>query len=63
MSNGLLELRIKGQEGIGRVFYCTLVGKRIVMLHGFIKKSQKTPSKELLIAKRRMAEVVEHESS
>ena len=63
MSGGLFELRIKGQEGIGRVFYCTLVGQRIVMLHGFIKKSQKTPPKELRIAKRRMAEVVENESS
>lgn len=63
MSNGLFELRIKGQEGIGRVFYCTLVGQRIVMLHGFIKKSQKTPPKELRIAKRRMSEVVENESS
>ncbi|WP_030006107.1 type II toxin-antitoxin system RelE/ParE family toxin [Picosynechococcus sp. NKBG042902] len=57
MSDGLFELRIKGREGIARVFYCTLVGKRIVMLHGFVKKSQKTPAKELKIAKRRMSEV------
>jgi phage-related protein len=63
MSGGLFELRIKGQEGISRVFYCTLVGQRIVMLRGFIKKSQKTPPKELRIAKRRMAEVVKNESS
>jgi phage-related protein len=62
MSNGLFELRIKGQEGIGRVFYCTLVGQRILMLHGFIKKSQKTPVKELRIAKRRMAEVAGNEA-
>lgn len=62
MSNGLFELRIKGQEGIGRVFYCTLVGQRIAMLHGFIKKSQKTPPKELRIAKRRMAEVAGNEA-
>ncbi|QCS48972.1 type II toxin-antitoxin system RelE/ParE family toxin [Picosynechococcus sp. PCC 11901] len=58
MSDGLFELRIKkGREGIARVFYCTLVGKRLVMLHGFVKKSQKTPAKELRIAKRRMSEV------
>jgi len=62
MSSGLFELRIKGQEGIGRVFYCTLVGQRILMLHGFIKKSQKTPLKELRIAKRRMAEVAGNEA-
>ena len=62
MSDGLFELRIKGREGIGRVFYCTLVGKRIVMLHGFVKKSQKTPSKELKIAKRRLAEIKKYDS-
>lgn len=63
MSDGLFELRVKGKEGIARVFYCTLVGQRIVMLHGFVKKTQKTPGKELRIAKRRMAEVKENESS
>ncbi len=57
MKNGLFELRMKSKEGIGRVFYCTLVGKRIVMLHSFIKKSQKTPSNELKIAVSRMKEV------
>jgi len=57
LSGGLFELRVKGQEGIARIFYCTLVGRRIVMLHGFIKKSQKTPDKELKVARRRMSEV------
>lgn len=57
MSDGLFELRVKGKEGIARVFYCTLVGQRIVMLHGFIKKSQKTPPKELKLARERLAEV------
>ena len=57
MSDGLFELRIKGKEGIARVFYCTLVGQRIVMLHGFIKKSEKTPPKELKLARERLAEV------
>lgn len=57
LKNGLFELRMKSKEGIGRVFYCTLVGKRIVMLHSFIKKSQKTPSSELKIAVSRMKEV------
>jgi len=54
---GLFELRLKAAEGIARVFYCTLVGRRIVMLHQFIKKSEKTPRKELEIAKRRMKEM------
>jgi phage-related protein len=54
---GLFELRLKGAEGIARVFYCTLVGRRIVMLHCFVKKTQKTPPGELRIAKNRMKEV------
>ena len=57
MSVGLFELRVKGKEGIARVFYCTLVGQRIVMLHGFAKKSQQTPPKELKLARQRLAEV------
>lgn len=55
--SGLFELRIKGAEGIARVFFCTLVRQEIVMLHSFIKKTQKTPGKELKIAKERMKEL------
>lgn len=54
---GLFELRMKGAEGIARVFYCTLVGRRIVMLHSFVKKTQKTPPNERRIAETRMKEV------
>jgi len=57
MSNGLFELRMKSKEGIGRVLYCTLVGRHIVMLHAFVKKSQKTPSNDMKIAISRMKEV------
>lgn len=57
---GLFELRLKAHEGIGRVFYCTLVGKRIVILHSFIKKTQKTPTQELQIATSRLKEVKNH---
>jgi phage-related protein len=57
MSEGLFELRVRDQEGIARVFYCTLIGKRIVMLHGFIKKTQKTPAKDSKLARKRLLEV------
>jgi len=57
MGVGLFELRLMGAEGIARVMYCTLSGKRIVMLHGFIKKTQKTPRTELETALRRMKEI------
>ena len=59
MRRGLFELRIKAAEGIARVFYCTAVERRIVILHQFIKKSEKTPSRELDIALRRMKELVD----
>lgn len=55
--NGLFELRLKGAEGIARVFFCTLIGKRIVMLHSFVKKTSKTPQRELAIAESRLKEL------
>jgi phage-related protein len=55
--NGLFELRLKGTEGIARVFFCTVVAKRIVMLHSFVKKTNKTPIRELEIAKSRLQEI------
>lgn len=54
---GLFELRLKGAEGIARVFYCTLVGRRIIMLHSFVKKSDKTPPAERRIAEHRLKEI------
>jgi phage-related protein len=57
MGNGLFELRPTGKEGIGRVFYCTQVGWRIIMPHSFIKKTQETPERELAIARKRLKEI------
>jgi phage-related protein len=58
MGGGLFELRPKGREGIARVFYCTQVGKRIIVLHSFIKKTNETPKRELGIARKRQREVI-----
>ena len=55
--DGLFELRPHGRTGIGRAFYCYLVGKRVVVLHAFIKKSQQTPDSELKLARKRLKEV------
>ena len=57
MGKGLFEIRARGKEGIGRAFFCTIVDQRIIILHAFIKKSQKTPKRELDIARRRMNDV------
>ena len=55
--DGLFEIRAKGREGIGRAFFCTLVGRRVVILHGFIKKTEQTPAKELRTARQRLKEL------
>ncbi len=57
LGKGLFELRMKSKEGIGHVFYGTLPQRQIMMLHAFIKKSTKTPDKELQIARARLEEV------
>ncbi len=54
--DGLFELRPRGRSGIGRAFYCFLVGRRVVVLHAFVKKSQQTPDKEVKLARKRMKE-------
>ena len=57
MGGGLFELRPRGREGIGRALYCFVVGRRAVILHAFVKRTQETPERELRIARRRMKEV------
>ena len=57
MGEGLFELRPRGKSGIGRALYCFLVGRRIVIVHAFIKKSQQTPDKDLKLARKRMKEL------
>ena len=62
LGHGLFELRLKAAEGIARVFYCTLAGRRIVILHSFVKKSDRIPPQELAIAKSRLKQV-KHENA
>jgi phage-related protein len=57
MGGGLFEIRAKGKEGIGRSLFCTVKGKEIIILHSFIKKTQKTPKKEIEKARKRMKEL------
>lgn len=57
MGDGLFEIRAKAAEGIGRGLFCYLKGKRIVVLHAFVKKSNKTPKQELELAKSRKKEM------
>lgn len=53
-NQGLIELRIKFAHDIARIFYFTYYNNTFVLLHGFIKKSMKTPEKELVKARNYM---------
>lgn len=50
----LWELRASAAEGIARGIYVTVTGRRVVVLHVFEKKTQKTPRRALDIAKERL---------
>lgn len=53
----LWEMRLKGRDGIARSVYVTAAGKRVVVLRTFVKKTQKTPRRELKLAKERAKEI------
>lgn len=53
-NKGLYELRIKFSSDIARIFYFTYYDNKFVLLHGFIKKSMKTPANEIDRARRYM---------
>ena len=53
----LWELRAKASEGIARGIYVTMTGRRVIVLHVFVKKSQKAPARALEIARQRMKEI------
>ena len=57
LDEGLFELRPRSRTGIGRAFYCFMVGKRVTVLHAFIKKTQQTPDRELRLARKRLKEM------
>jgi len=51
------EMRMKGKDGIARAAYVTASGQRVVVVHVFVKKTQKTPRREIETALRRAKEV------
>ncbi len=53
----LWEMRLKGKSGIARAVYITATGMRIVVVHVFAKKTQKTPRKEIVKALQKAKEV------
>lgn len=53
----LWEMRMKGKDGISRAIYVTARGHRVVVVRVFIKKTQKTPRREVEVALQRAKEV------
>lgn len=53
----LWEMRLKGRDGIARALYMTASGQRVVILRVFVKKTQKTPNREIALALKRAKEI------
>jgi phage-related protein len=53
----LWEMRFGGRDGIGRALYVTAIGRRVVVVLAFVKKTQKTPAAVLELAERRAKEI------
>ncbi len=53
----LWEMRLTGRDGIARAIYVTATGRRVVVVHAFVKKSQKTPRAALELAEQRAKEI------
>lgn len=61
LNHKLWEIRMKGKPGIARAIYITMKGRKIVILHAFIKKTQKTPKAAIETALKRLKEVTEND--
>jgi phage-related protein len=57
LQDKLWEMRFGGRDGIARAIYVTAVGRRVVVVHAFVKKAQKTPPAALALAARRAKEI------
>lgn len=63
ITDKLWELREASDTDVYRILYCLFAGRRVVLLHGFMKKTQKLPQAELLVAQRRLARFVARETA
>jgi phage-related protein len=48
---------LKGRDGIARAIYVTALGRRIIIVRAFAKKTQQTPRSEIVLALRRAKEI------
>src|SRR5260370_1018067 len=57
LEGSLWEMRMKGKDGISRAIYVTAGGRRVVVVRAFIKKTERTPRREIELALQRAKEV------
>ena len=58
LENKLWEMRLTGRDGIARALYVTALGRRVIIVRVFVKKTQKTPRAEIDLALQRAKEVL-----
>jgi len=56
---GVSELRVRGEDGIFRVFYFTASSLGVLVFHAFVKKTQRTPPLEMELARKRLKELLD----
>ena len=59
VSPGVSELRVRGEDGVFRVFYYAVSAAGILVFHAFAKKSERTPGAEIELARKRLKELLD----
>lgn len=63
LGDGIFELRVKQGSNITRCLFFFYIGERIIITNGFVKKTQKAPASEIIIAKKRRADFLRREKN
>ncbi|WP_409968499.1 type II toxin-antitoxin system RelE/ParE family toxin [Bengtsoniella intestinalis] len=63
LDDGIFELRIKLASDITRILYFFHIGKKIILTNGFVKKTQKTPAREIALAKKYRSDYLSREAT
>lgn len=58
IEDNIWEMRLSGRSGIARSLYVTAIGRRVIVVRTFVKKTEKTPRSEIDLAKKRIKELL-----
>lgn len=62
LDDGIFEIRTKFGSDITRVLYFFVIGRKVILTNGFVKKTQKTPVSEITLAKQYRADYLRREN-